>query len=845
MQIKKEPIKETPWWHRLLLAHLPKKETTGGVYPLAVGGFLGLSTAIFAAVPLLFSVNPLSLALLCAAEGQAAFWVLGGLLLGAWQSGASHWYVVSALCVLPLRALARLFLTPPADGDALPPGQLRAAYWTHTRGAIKRLFQKGSLTADPPPKAVTPPLPLPFDEPLYLRAAVSVVCALIPALAIPAAGGFAYYDLYGAVFTLALTPAVTTLFALLLSSTPPKTRQGRAGRAVGALVLIGALCLCGRSITILGLSPIVVMGTILSLVAVKRLGLGGGLVTGLVCGLCYDPLTIPMFMLVTLLYALLQQAMRESALIPAALVGLIYLLISGDATAFWLLSPSLIGGCLLYGAGRRLNGRIRAEAATKSPSAAPDDEQLQNLLEQEARHEALIRRLSDMSGAFSRLAEIFRQIEKNTACPTTAAIRRLCDEQMEPHCRTCPLHGSCYDEQSLALMNTLHAFRRALSEQGQITDKQFDDAIRARCPHKRAIVQDINHAMTRLSYETLRQTGGGSFAGECDEVAHLLRDAVRQDAATPDRQKAHPAASRIRAYLDAHQMHAEQVVLLGDKRLQLRLFGLTPASLTVPQEQFRREISEILEAPLSNLQFDGSDVGCLSLHTLPPLRADYVHRTLAAQQSSDHPGNRSLCGDTLRVFVSNDGVFYALVCDGMGKGREAAVTSGAAGVFLERTLRAGVEVHTALRMLNHYLLSRASSPEEEISSTIDLFALDLYTGQGYFLKSGAAPSLILREGRLFRLSSHTLPIGILQAIDTQVIPFAAKAGDHILLMSDGVCDIENEDAAQPPADWLSDYLSGALPEEDNALICELFSLARQHGSLDDMSLISIRISKDS
>jgi stage II sporulation protein E len=180
----------------------------------------------------------------------------------------------------------------------------------------------------------------------------------------------------------------------------------------------------------------------------------------------------------------------------------------------------------------------------------------------------------------------------------------------------------------------------------------------------------------------------------------------------------------------------------------------------------------------------------------------------------------------------------------MGKGREAAMTSGSAGVFLERTLLAGVEINTALRMLNHYLLSRTTSPEEEISSTIDLFALNLYTKQGYFLKSGAAPSLILREGRLFRLSSHTLPIGILQAIDAQVIPFEVQAGDHILLMSDGVCDIEGNESLCAQSDWLADYFAGHLPEEDSVLIGELFSLARDHGSCDDMSVISIRIAED-
>ena len=163
-------------------------------------------------------------------------------------------------------------------------------------------------------------------------------------------------------------------------------------------------------------------------------------------------------------------------------------------------------------------------------------------------------------------------------------------------------------------------------------------------------------------------------------------------------------------------------------------------------------------------------------------------------------------------------------------------------MFLESLLKAGVEIKTALRMFNHYLLAQGRTPEEEICTTVDLFVLNLHTGQGCFVKSGAAPSLILRDGRLFRLCAHTLPIVILQAVDVQIIPFDVAAGDHILLMSDGVCDTEEGEGGE---DWLADYLSGAPVEDDSALIHDLFAKARAHGSDDDMSVISIHISKES
>lgn len=845
MQTRNERPKEDRWWQRLLFTHMPSKKENIPT-SLLVGGGLGLCATVFASVPLLFSVNPLALALLCAAEGQAFFWTLGGFLIGAWQSEASYWYVIGALIVLPLRVIARLFLTPPGKNDVLTPKELRQAYGTRLRSWTRRLFQSGGAMASSGTSAREAPLPPLFDEPIYLRAAASALAALIPALAIPIASGFAYYDLYGAVFSLAVTPTATTLFAILTSPSDqvnqdPRRRLWRLG---GALLFIGALCLCGRSATVLGFSPIVLMGTLLCLLTIRRAGLGASLAISVVCGLCYDPITIPLFVLFSLIYALLRGIMQEVALLPATLGGMIYLLLCGDPSAFWQLMPSVIAGCLLFAAGRRLSDHIKAEATASASPVSHERELKQRLWEQEARHDALVRRLSGMSGAFSQLSEIFRQLEKNAAQPGAATLRQLCCDVFEKHCPDCPHNALCMEEQSLDLMTTLQSLSRALDEQGKVSEAHIESHLRSRCPHKRSILQDINDAMTRLSYESLRREGGAPFACECDEIAHLLRDTIRRDEQVTVSKSLEERREAVISYLKEKGLAFDEVVLLGRERLELRLVGLTPEALPLAKDQLQQDISCILKVPLSRARYDAADRGCLYFYSLPDVRADYVHRSLSCKQSTDHPNARGLCGDTLRVFVSDLGVFYALICDGMGKGRRAAITSGAAGVFLERSLRAGVEIQTALRMLNHYLISRQHSSEEEISSTIDLFALDLYTKKGYFLKSGAAPSLILREGRIFRLASHTLPIGILQAIDAQIIPFEVQPGDHILMMSDGVSDLESGEAADDHGDWLSEYLSGPLPEDDNGLICELFARARANGSCDDMSMVSIRISSE-
>jgi stage II sporulation protein E len=593
----------------------------------------------------------------------------------------------------------------------------------------------------------------------------------------------------------------------------------------------------------LALSPVVVFSVIVGLIAVRQHGLGAGLLVAIVCGLTYDALIIPMYGCLIVLYAFLCPAVGRFALLPATLGALIYLLLCGDDTALLALAPSLAAGVLLDTVIARLQEywqQIHYTAATDGDPLVRQDPTKQQLMLEIAHHDALLNRLSNMSGAFSHLSEVFRQLLDQPTLRKTSEVRDLCEQSLESICADCPNNSTCYDRESLSILNTLHVMSRALQSEGQIGEECLAEHLREHCPRKRSILADVNDRINRLNYDALHSSQGEQFAFCCDEIAHLLRDLTHTDERAED-EKNLTLSDAITQYLNRNNISARQIVVSGQDKKAVRILGITPAALTISQTQLQEEISKILHARVSKLHYDGADDGTLSLFTLPRWRVDYVHRVLAANQAKTKEKKRPACGDTLRVFEAKDGIFCALLCDGMGHGTQAASISGICGVFLEQVLRAGVGVNTALRMLNHYLLSRIQSPEDEISSTVDLFMLNLYTGQGQFVKSGAAASLILRDDRLFRLSSHTLPIGILHAVDTQILPFEAQAGDHILLMSDGIADSEGAEREQ---DWLIKSLQSRDFEDDSALLNHLFSKARENGSKDDMSMISIRVSKE-
>ena len=134
---------------------------------------------------------------------------------------------------------------------------------------------------------------------------------------------------------------------------------------------------------------------------------------------------------------------------------------------------------------------------------------------------------------------------------------------------------------------------------------------------------------------------------------------------------------------------------------------------------------------------------------------------------------------------------------------------------------------TALKMLNSMIRARGG----ECSATVDLMELDLMNGAVRFVKSGAAPSFVIRDGRLFRLQSKTVPIGIMRALDAEMIRFEAMAGDVIVMLSDGVAK-SFEDCP-----WLYDLLGGdkLSPDDPEKAARTIVKYAVENGSADDIT----------
>ena len=176
----------------------------------------------------------------------------------------------------------------------------------------------------------------------------------------------------------------------------------------------------------------------------------------------------------------------------------------------------------------------------------------------------------------------------------------------------------------------------------------------------------------------------------------------------------------------------------------------------------------------------------LEFDELPPFTADH-----GCWSSAGSPDECS--GDSVECVGASASERYVLLSDGMGSGRRARLDSEIAVSLAERLLRTGLSMATAHRVINSVMQSK---DWDESFATLDFLRLDLYSGRAEFLKSGAAPAYLCRDGNMVRISSDSYPAGIFSSTDPDIVSMKLFDGDMLILATDGAPEEALREAAR-------------------------------------------------
>ena len=142
-------------------------------------------------------------------------------------------------------------------------------------------------------------------------------------------------------------------------------------------------------------------------------------------------------------------------------------------------------------------------------------------------------------------------------------------------------------------------------------------------------------------------------------------------------------------------------------------------------------------------------------------------------------------GDNYLCRQEEGGRFIMCLSDGMGSGMDACRESETVVELLEQFLESGFSQETAAKMVNSALVLKG---QEGMFSTVDMCAVDLYTGICSFLKAGAASTFIKRGHGVETITSESLAAGLVQQIDFETASRKLYHGDYLIMMTDGVLD---------------------------------------------------------
>lgn len=775
---------------------------------------MGLFGLMLCSTKMVFGTHPLAFALLAASTRHAIF-ILLGVILGSFADGFSPAIIVGACAVIALRTVASLFL----DNARKKEGY---------RTASGRLPLGDALASI-------------FSEHIYLRVMSGALGVFIVGVWRIVEGGFRFYDLFASIFYLTLTPVAIWLFSHFFNIQEQQLALGQAFSMsvneqrlydISSLALSCALVFSLGNASAFGISLPIFVGVIIALRASKK-NILYGIIAGLLLGFSYSPELSPMLALCAVAYSFISKLSLLGGAVASCIAGLLWGFYVQGFFAIANLFPALLCSSVVFCTAEKLNVFDDIKRFISTIDNKSEELSISTLLA-EQKIDSQDERFKSISDSFSSLSEVFYNLSSRLKRPSMLDLRAICEESFKKHCDTCDNREVCFGTEYSATLNAMKKMTVLLHSAGTVDEKKLLDSFKKRCPKTQLLVDDINRSCSIATKKAFQNEKVEIFALDFDAISKILNDAIAEN--DEDFKIDAPLSRKISSAIADEGYGEHNAVAFGKRKLKIIARGLDLSEKSSDVGKLKKKLEDITSLSLTDPVFELA-FGSVNMQ-IEARRAFSVDSAFATATSD---GER-VCGDTVSIFENKNDLLYALISDGMGTGKNAALTSELCSVFLRNMLIAGNRMETSLRMLNSVLRVKGSKSESECSATVDLLQFDMYSGKLTLVKSGAAPTFVLRRENVFKLASPSFPIGILRALDAKQMDLACEDGDIIVMMSDGAT--RGGDDCPYIADLLRDP---KLADESPSKIADKI-IRRAKSEIDppcdDISVVVLKIRKD-
>lgn len=393
---------------------------------------------------------------------------------------------------------------------------------------------------------------------------------------------------------------------------------------------------------------------------------------------------------------------------------------------------------------------------------------------------ALLMRLKDASSVLVDVSDTVQKVADELARINTPEHSDVLLKIEKTACEGCRLRNSCWDASRDKTVEAIGTMGAAVSACGKAQTLSMPDELRQRCIRREkmesAVYSSYFDFISRLDAESRIKDIRDVICDQFEGISYMLNDLLTEFK-TGERYDAKSAIAISDALKEIGLVTEEAAVKLDRNNrmsVELRVRGYGGMRIN------RMRILNIAESVLKR-EFEAPVVSSSSKDIMIHI-GEKPYYTVVSGIAQINSAGAVVCGDAYNCFEDSKGRFIIMLSDGMGTGGRAAVDSAMASGLISQLVKAGFGFESALKVLNSSMLFKST---DESLATVDISCIDLFTGKTTLLKAGAAPTVVVRSGKVGKAESTSLPAGILRETAFDTADIKIKADDLIIMMSDG------------------------------------------------------------
>lgn len=394
-------------------------------------------------------------------------------------------------------------------------------------------------------------------------------------------------------------------------------------------------------------------------------------------------------------------------------------------------------------------------------------------------------RLEEFSDSFHKLSCALMKQTEDKFEMSNHDVREMMKQMSEKVCENCENNVNCIGQLALCKPEIFDTLAIA-QEQGCIVAGQMPEEFIDGCINHERFLSEANQNlyMTRIvmGFKNRMAESRRVVAGQMKEIG----DMVHYLAANIPQIKnlSIDVEEKIVSGLKKKRVTVEDIFAYEkqDGRLEISMQAKTRKGRLVTSAEMARVLSQALGKAI-----------CPSEESRKVLVSEMAHYvfiedtplyaiTGVAKLAKD---GEIVSGDTFSCIQLPSGETLLALSDGMGSGSEAMDESRTFIELLEQMAEAGFSHESAIRLINSLYITR---DEEDGYATADIVVLNLYKGDCYFLKNGAAATYLRHGENVITIEGQTLPVGVINEIESYVGKVQISDKDYVIMMTDGVSD---------------------------------------------------------